>query len=92
MLDGMALDQYDLFIQIMKNNYKKIMKVGKDLNLVHQLWLRLGASQILSLKMLEWPKLVEICMVWVLGFIRDEWFQHPFILWKPRCIIDWTHT
>jgi hypothetical protein len=52
------------------------MKIDKDSNLVHQLWLRLGASQILSLKMLEWPKLVEICMVWVLGFIKNEWFQH----------------
>jgi len=27
--------------------------------------------------MLEWLKLVEICMVRILGFIKDEWFQHP---------------
>jgi hypothetical protein len=77
MLDGMVLDQSHLFIQIMKNNCRKIMKIDKDLNLVHQLWLRLGASQILLLKILEWLKLVEICMVWNLGFIKDEWFQHP---------------
>jgi hypothetical protein len=43
MLDGMALDQSHLFIQIMKNNCRKIMKTDKDLNLVHQLLLRLGA-------------------------------------------------
>jgi hypothetical protein len=77
MLDGMALDQSHLFIQIMKCFCRKIMKIDKDLNLVHQLWWRLGFSQILSLKVLEWLKLVEICMVWVLGFIKDEWFEHP---------------
>jgi hypothetical protein len=29
--------------------------------------------------MFEWLKLVEIFMVRVLGFIKDEWFQHPLL-------------
>lgn len=44
----------------------------RDINPLWWLWLRLGASQILILKMFEWLKFVEICVVQVLRFIEDE--------------------
>jgi hypothetical protein len=48
----------------MKNNVAHIRETDKkDCKPLQQLWLPFGASEILTLKMLEWFKLVEICMV-----------------------------
>jgi hypothetical protein len=45
----------------------------KDCNPLQWLWLQLGANELLIVKMLEWFKLVEICMVQILRFVEDEW-------------------
>jgi len=84
MLHGMALDnQFHLFIQITKNNSIKIMKMDKDCNDFHWLWLKLGIIHI-TLKMFEWFKPVEICMVQVLGFIEDKQCFNTVVFMKTK--------
>jgi len=42
----------------------------------------------LTMKMSEWFKLVEICMVQILGFVEDEWCSNTLPFMKKRCVID----
>jgi hypothetical protein len=87
MLDGMALDsQAQMFVQTMKNNCINILEMDKkkDCNPLWRLWLRLGANELLTMKMLKWFKLVEICMVQVLGSTKDERCFSTFSFMKNK--------
>ncbi len=73
----------------MKNNCIKILEMDKKrIAPFQQLWLRLGVNELLTMKMSEWFKLVEICMVQILGFVEDEWCSNTLPFMKKRCVID----
>jgi hypothetical protein len=54
----------------MKNNAKFALKELHDLNPITKLWWNLISSYILTFKILEYIKVVEIA--WVIGSVEDE--------------------
>ncbi len=56
----------------------------KDYNPFRRLWLQFEANELLTMKMLEWFKLVEICMVKVLKFVEHEWCFNTLAFMKNK--------
>jgi hypothetical protein len=56
----------------MKNNVKSILKEFHDMNLATKLWWYLTPSQILTLKILEYIKVIEIDVIHMIGNVEDE--------------------
>jgi hypothetical protein len=75
-----------MFVQTMKNNHINILNMDKkkDCNSLQRLWLQLWANELLTMKMLEWFKLANICMVQILGSIEDEWCFNPLVYMKNK--------
>jgi hypothetical protein len=62
----------------MKNNVKFTLKELHDLNLATKLCWDLTSSQILTLKILEYIKAIEIDVIHMIGSVEDEdcFFTH----------------
>jgi hypothetical protein len=67
------INSFTNFLKVtMSHNAKGVMVAHLDLNLVSKLWMKIGFSIILSHKLNEYVKLVDIGMVQMLGFVKDE--------------------
>jgi hypothetical protein len=56
----------------MKNNVKFTLKELHDLNLATKLWWGLTSSQILTLKILEYIKVIEIDVIHMTESVENE--------------------
>ncbi len=73
LLDSHMLDvQSSCFRLIMSHNVEGAMTKHSKLNPVTKLWMGINYFSILSEKLNEYNKLVDIAMVQVLGFVGDE--------------------
>lgn len=68
----------------MKNNVKSTLKELHDLNLATKLWWDLTSSQILTLKILEYIKVIEIDVIHTIESVENEDCFSP---WKVNCAI-----
>jgi len=56
----------------MKNNVKSTLKQLHDLNLATKLWWDLTSSQILTLKILEYIKVIEFDVIHMIESVENE--------------------
>lgn len=68
----------------MKNNVKPTLKELHDLNLATKLWWDLTSSQILTLKILEYIKVIEIDVIHMIESVENE---DCFSTWEVNCAI-----
>jgi hypothetical protein len=55
------------------HHFEPILQMDNDLNTINKPWRKIFASSIPYRKLFEFAKLVEIVVVQVLGFVRNEW-------------------
>ncbi len=63
-----------IFIQdTFVHHFEPILQIDNDLNTINKLWHKIFASNIPNHKLFEFAKLVEIVVVQVPGFFKNEW-------------------
>jgi len=55
------------------HHFEPILQTDNDLNTINKLWHKISAFSIPKHKLFEFAKLVEIVVVQVLSFVKNEW-------------------
>jgi hypothetical protein len=76
--------QFAFFKLTMQNHCQATMLLPLDYNPTTHLWERLGHNGILNHRLLEWFKFVKLCMVMVLGNVKDEHTFSNLVLMKSK--------
>jgi hypothetical protein len=87
LLDDLKLDEQTIFFKMtMMSNVIATMKPSINCNLYSKMWALFVNNQIISHKLFEWLKPIELFMTMVLGSVEDErcYFIFSFIKNKLR--------
>jgi len=72
------------FKLMIQNHCQATMLLPLDCNPTTRLWERLGLNGILNHQLSKWFKFVELCMVMVLGNVKDEHTFSNLVFMKSK--------